>query len=149
MNQHARQDVQKGRPARPQRARRRGGTDRTLCGPFALAMGLGERKSPPAFPTSEKLRLSVEPPSEARTKLADFFNILLDKASPSGANPAYGQVHLVSRETIRAFSERRTTLLSNGARFGAQALHGRQDRTRWAAGGAGTNGLETMSYCKT
>jgi hypothetical protein len=26
--------------------KRRGGTDRTSCGPFALAMDLGERKSP-------------------------------------------------------------------------------------------------------
>jgi hypothetical protein len=32
--------------ARPQRAKRRGGTYRTSCGPFALVMGLGERKSP-------------------------------------------------------------------------------------------------------
>ena len=79
----------------------------------------------------------VEPPSDARTKLADFFNILLDKASPSGANPAYGRVHLVSRETIRAFRERRTTLLSARARFGAQAHHERRGFKRWAAGGAG------------
>jgi len=39
-------DAPKVRPARPQRVKRRGGTDRTSCGPFALAMGRGERKSP-------------------------------------------------------------------------------------------------------
>jgi hypothetical protein len=32
--------------ARPQRVKGRGGTYRTSCGPFALTMGLGERKSP-------------------------------------------------------------------------------------------------------
>jgi len=32
--------------ARPQRVKDRGGTDRTLCGPFAHEMVLGERKSP-------------------------------------------------------------------------------------------------------
>jgi hypothetical protein len=32
--------------ARPQRAKRRGGTYRTSCEPFALGMDLGERKSP-------------------------------------------------------------------------------------------------------
>jgi hypothetical protein len=41
-----RQDAQKGRSARPQRAKRRGATYRTSCGPFALRMNLGERKSP-------------------------------------------------------------------------------------------------------
>src|SRR6267143_2306434 len=40
------QYAQKGRLARPQRAKRRGGTYRTSCGPFALAMGPGERKGP-------------------------------------------------------------------------------------------------------
>jgi len=33
-------------PARPQQAKRRGGTYRPSCGPFALATGLGERESP-------------------------------------------------------------------------------------------------------
>jgi hypothetical protein len=32
--------------ARPQRVKRRGGTYRTSCGPFALLMNLGERKGP-------------------------------------------------------------------------------------------------------
>ena len=40
------QDAQKGRPARPQRVKGRGGTNRTSCGPFAPRMDLGERKSP-------------------------------------------------------------------------------------------------------
>ena len=40
------QDAQKGRSARPQRVKGRGGTDLTSCEPFALNMGLGERRSP-------------------------------------------------------------------------------------------------------
>ena len=38
---------------RPQRVKARGGTNRTSCGPFALVMSLGERKSPSVIPTSE------------------------------------------------------------------------------------------------
>ena len=38
--------AQKVCPARPQRVKGRGGTYRTSCGPFALTMGLGERKTP-------------------------------------------------------------------------------------------------------
>jgi hypothetical protein len=34
-------------------------------------------KSPPVLPASEKPLLNVEPLSDARTKLADFFSILL------------------------------------------------------------------------
>ena len=89
---HIAQDAQKGQTSHPpnpgaprravprartQRAKRRGGTYRTLCGPFALAMGLGERKSPYSVSDSEKLLLNVEPLSDVRTKLADFFSILL------------------------------------------------------------------------
>ena len=56
----------------------RGGTYRTSCGPFALPMVLGERKSPSSVPTSEDLLLTVEDLNEARTKVADFFSSLLD-----------------------------------------------------------------------
>ena len=38
-----------------QRAKRRGDTSRTSCGPFALAMGLGERISLAVIPISERL----------------------------------------------------------------------------------------------
>jgi len=73
------QDAQKGCPARPQRAKRRGGTFRTSCGPFAIRMNPGERISPSS--SSDIRRASVryvEPLSEARTPLADFFSILLE-----------------------------------------------------------------------
>jgi hypothetical protein len=40
------QHAQKVRSARPQRVKGRGGTDHTLCGPFAPRMDLGERESP-------------------------------------------------------------------------------------------------------
>ena len=43
--------------------------------PFALAIDLGERKSP--FRASDFRKNLVEPLSEARTKLADFFSRLL------------------------------------------------------------------------
>ena len=39
---------------------------------------LANGKAPTAFPISEKLRLEVELLSDARTKLADFFSILLE-----------------------------------------------------------------------
>jgi hypothetical protein len=39
---------------------------------------LANGESLPALPTSEKPLLNVEPLSEARTKLGDFFSILLD-----------------------------------------------------------------------
>jgi hypothetical protein len=38
---------------------------------------LANGKAPPVFPTSEVLLLNVEGPNDARTKLADFFSILL------------------------------------------------------------------------
>ena len=41
-------------------------------------MSLSERESPYSVRTSEKLLLSVEGLSEARTLLADFFSILLE-----------------------------------------------------------------------
>ena len=43
--------------------------------PFEWILANGE--SPPVLPISEKLLLNVEPLSEARTPLADFFSILL------------------------------------------------------------------------
>jgi hypothetical protein len=90
---HIAQDAQKGQTshppnpgaprravprARPQRAKRRRGTDHTSCGPFALAMDLGERKSPSSASDLRESHWYVELLSEARTKLADFFSILLE-----------------------------------------------------------------------
>jgi len=45
-------------------------------GPFARAIGLGERKRPSS--TSEFWKILVEPLSDARTPLTDFFSILLE-----------------------------------------------------------------------
>ncbi len=53
------------------------GTDRTSCGPFALVVDLGERKSPSSDPDLRESQWYVEPLSDARTMLANFFSILL------------------------------------------------------------------------
>ena len=72
----ARQDA----PFRRQgRSERRGEEVHTALrvGRSPLEWILANGKSPPALPTSEKPLLNVEPLSEARTKLADFFGILV------------------------------------------------------------------------
>jgi len=48
-------------------------------GPFALAKDLGERKT--ASSASDFRTTLVEPLSDARTPLADFFSILLERAT--------------------------------------------------------------------
>ena len=55
----------------------RGGTHRTLWGRSPLEWILANGKAPTVLPASEKLRLNVEGLNDARTLLADFFNILL------------------------------------------------------------------------
>src|SRR5262249_37958025 len=57
--QNNQRDAQKDHPARLQRAKRHGGTYRTSCGPLALALDLGERKSPS----------SVSDPLESSTRV--------------------------------------------------------------------------------
>ena len=47
------------------------------AGRSPLQSVLANGKAPPVFSVSEKLLLNVEPLSEARTKLADFFSTLL------------------------------------------------------------------------
>ena len=61
------------------RRERRGEEVRTALrvGRSPLQWVLANGKAPTAFPISEKLRLKVEPMSDARTKLADFFSTLL------------------------------------------------------------------------
>ena len=61
-----------GKAAASEEARRYGPH---FVGPFALARGLGERKSP--FSISDFWKPLAEPLSDARTPLADFFSILL------------------------------------------------------------------------
>jgi hypothetical protein len=53
-----------------------------FVGPFALAIGLGERKSPSS--ASDFLGTLVEPLSDVRTPLADFFSILLKELANEG-----------------------------------------------------------------
>jgi hypothetical protein len=45
--------------------------------PFALQIDLGKRKNPFSVPIIRGVLLSVEPLSDTRTPLADFFSILL------------------------------------------------------------------------
>ena len=71
------QDAQKGRPARPQRVKIRGGTHRTLWSRSPLEWILANGKAPTVLPASEKLLLNVEGLNDARTPLAGFFSILL------------------------------------------------------------------------
>jgi hypothetical protein len=47
-----------------------------FVGPFAFTIGLGERKSPSS--ASDFRGTLIEPLSDARTMLADFFSILLE-----------------------------------------------------------------------
>src|SRR5437879_10078406 len=71
------QDAQKGRPARLQRVKGRGGTHRTLWGRSPLEWILVNGKAPTVIPASEKLLLNVAGLNDARTLLAVFFSILL------------------------------------------------------------------------
>jgi hypothetical protein len=76
-------------PALPRRAKTRHSADKAaareearkyephLVRLFALVMGLGERNDPSRVSDSDTLLLRVEPLRDARTKLADFFSILL------------------------------------------------------------------------
>jgi len=65
-----------------QQGRRRietgGGTDHTSWGRSPIQWILANGKTPPALPPSENLNRYVEDLDEPRTKLADFFSILLD-----------------------------------------------------------------------
>ena len=62
------------------RSKRRGAEVRTALrvGRSHFQWVLANGKAPPVFPASEKPLLNVEPLSEARTPLADFFSILLE-----------------------------------------------------------------------
>ena len=55
----------------------RRGTNRTACGPFALAWILANGKTPLEILISESLIRYVEGLNDARTRLADFFSRLL------------------------------------------------------------------------
>ena len=55
-----------------------GGTDRTSWSRSPVQWILANGKTPPALPPSENLDQYVEDFDEPRTKLADFFSILLD-----------------------------------------------------------------------
>ena len=68
----------KSRSARPQRVRRRGGTDRTSRSRLSFSIVLGKRISPSSISNIRGVPLNVEPLSDARTKPAEFFSILLE-----------------------------------------------------------------------
>ena len=80
-------------PAQPQRAKTRCSAGKAaaseearryvphfVCGRSPLQQVLANGKASLVFPTSEKL--NVEPLSDARTMLADFFSILLNTSCP-------------------------------------------------------------------
>jgi len=48
------------------------------AGRLPLVWILANGKAPPVLPTSENILLNVEPLSDARTPLADFFSIMLE-----------------------------------------------------------------------
>ena len=75
--------------------------------PAALRVGrsplqwvLANGKTPTAFPTSEKLLLNVEPLSEARTMMADFFSILIKNHRPLRAVAKRAMVTLICQEQL-------------------------------------------------
>jgi len=67
------------------RSERRGEEVHTALrvGRSPLQWVLANGKAPTALPASEKILLSVEPLSDARTPLADFFSRLLDRSTCS------------------------------------------------------------------
>ena len=87
------QDAQKGCPARPQRVKTGGGTDRTSWGRSHVQWILANGKTPPVFARSENFNRYVEDLNEVRTSLADFFSILLDLS------------HRPSQATLPSFRE--------------------------------------------
>ncbi len=72
------------KPVQQSRSERRGEEVRTALrvGRSPLQCILASGKAPTMLPTSETLLLNVEPLSDARTKLADFFSILLGQPGP-------------------------------------------------------------------
>jgi len=72
------------------RSERRGEEVHTALrvGRSPFGMGLGERISPYIFSASKRLMPIVEPLSDARTTLADFFSILLELPQHQHEHPA-------------------------------------------------------------
>jgi hypothetical protein len=92
------QDAQKG--CQQGRSERRGEEVHTALrvGRSPLEWILANGKSPPVLPTSEKPLLNVEPLNDARTKLADFFSILLHDNAAAGMN-------ILPRQPPRLFTD--------------------------------------------
>jgi hypothetical protein len=85
------QDAQKG--CQQGRRERRGEEVQTALrvGRSPVRWVLANGKAPTVFAISEKFLLNVEPLSDARTKLADFFSILLHDNAAAGMNILTGQ----------------------------------------------------------
>jgi hypothetical protein len=94
------QDAQTGHPARPQRVKARGGTDRTSWGRSPIQRILANGKTPQAVPPSENLNRYVEGLNDARTLLAGFFS---NPAARSGENRNDSSVQ--SRDRLPGYGE--------------------------------------------
>jgi hypothetical protein len=72
-------------------------------GPFALAICLGERKSPSS--DSDFRKTLVEPLSDVRTLLEDFFSILVDLQLGDSGNKQIEKIP-ISHSTLFAFRDK-------------------------------------------
>jgi hypothetical protein len=68
--------------------------------PFSIVFANG--KAPHVFPISEEVSLIVEPLSEARTPLADFFSILLEEKEgrTCGRRSRLGRHTTINKQSI-------------------------------------------------
>ena len=66
-----------------------------FVGPFALTMDLGERKIPSS--ASDFWKTLVEPLSDTRTTLTDFFSILLERKDRSMLDDVKNRVKAVEQ----------------------------------------------------
>jgi len=92
-NPHSLQDAQKACSARPQRAKRRGGTYQASLEPLASITCERISSLPPQVPR-------VEPLSDARTPLAGFFSILTGKRAQMRKPIS----RILSREEVALFA---------------------------------------------
>jgi len=92
------QDAQKG--CQQGRSERRGEEVQTALrvGRSPVRWVLANGKAPTVFAISEKFLLNVTPLSDARTKLADFFSILLHDNAAAGMN-------ILPRQPSRLFTD--------------------------------------------
>ena len=154
------QNAQTVRPARPQRVKARGGTYRTSCGPFALAMGLGERKIPSSVSDLREAPTRRWGLNDARTPLEDCFSILIGNTCnlrhhlpetrssapcrPRGWDVASNCSTASLQRTVRPFSSHRQkwNMAPSSSPISQTAGRGRLSRTWFSPPGANL-------YCST